>query len=147
MNSFWTLTALPIASLFGLQLISGSRAFVEQTQLIKKPHLCLRNNSTSFICASAPPKQPLPRLRLATINMLLNVAALLPLVIGLFSAKNIDVNGAEGYRKHETAVDRSSWSYSDTDSGLNGVCSMANKCGPATWSKVNVTWLATSTNS
>ena len=65
-------------------------------------------------------------------------SALVPVVIGVFAAQHIDGTIVEGYRKHETAVDRSSWSYSDTDSGLDGACSVANKCGPASWSKVNI---------
>ena len=77
--------------------------------------------------------------------MLLKVAALVPLVIGLFSASNSDVTGTEGYRKHESAVDRSSWSYSDTDIDRKCACSVASKCGPSSWSKVNATFLATST--
>ena len=71
--------------------------------------------------------------------MLLNIAVLLPLVIGLSSAMAFEVTNVEGYRDHATTADRSSWSYSDTDSGLNGECSEANKCGPASWPKVNVT--------
>ena len=73
--------------------------------------------------------------------MLLNIAALVPVVIGVFAAQHIDGTIVEGYRKHETAVDKSSWSYSDTDSGLDGACSVANKCGPASWSKVNIQFL------
>jgi hypothetical protein len=86
-------------------------------------------------------------------NMLIAVTILLPLVIGLFDVKASELRGTEGYinekeftscsrgrsyHKLSVNADSRSWSYSDADTGLKGVCSVANKCGPASWSKVNI---------
>ena len=83
--------------------------------------------------------------------MLFTAAILLPLIIGLFDVKAIELRGTEGssnekeftscsrgrsYHKLSANADSRSWSYSDADTGLKGVCSAANKCGPASWSKV-----------
>ena len=35
-----------------------------------------------------------------------------------------------------TATDALSWTYDDSQKGLNGVCSPTNKCGPSTWKNV-----------
>ena len=71
-------------------------------------------------------------------TMFIHSLALLPLILGKFSVKAFEVAGVKSYRKHTSAADKNSWSYSDADSGDKGVCSAAKKCGPATWSKVNV---------
>ena len=40
------------------------------------------------------------------------------------------------YAELPTATDQLSWTYDDSQKGLNGVCSPTNKCGPSTWKNV-----------